>query len=439
MSGTGFAILLAAVALAGTGTEEEARSPLTLEEAIAAAHDANARLPVAALDVQIAQERRLEAEAERRVRLTMGGDLWYAPPDGYDEVVTNGGEERLQVIADKSLYEGGALVAGVREATARRAVAAARYRQAVRDVDYEVRVGFAEVLAAEADIAARRESLQRLSGYRSYLESRERAGQAVSAQVLRTTVQIASTRADLVAAEARRDGARMGLNHLMGRAPETPLVLAPLPPPRPPSVREGSLVAGSVPELAAARSEVNAAAAAVDVVRALRRPHVSLQADAGLWGSGTSYLVPPDFAATHPGADFGDRLRRDLGYSVTVSLSWPLTAFGVLRARIAEAEVALDQAGRSQVAVQEAVSLQQALARRAMEHAYRRYRELSGAAPTARDAYLEAESRYRGGTGSFLEVLDAFVAAGDVAVQTAAAELACRQAEAAALRWAGGP
>ncbi len=436
MSGTGSAILLAAAALAGTGAE--AQSPLTLEEAMAAAHEANARLPVAALDVEIAREGRLEAEAQRRVELILGGDFWYAPPDGYDPVVTNGGEERLQVIAQKPLYEGGALKAGVRQATAQRRVATARYRQAERDVDYQVRLSFAEALAAEADVAARRESLQRLSGYRSYLESRRRAGQAVSAEVLRTTVQIATTRAAMVAAEERRDSARMGLNHLMGRPPESALELAPLPPPPPPPTMPPA-PGGTVPELAAARGEVEVAAAAVDIARALRKPHLSLQADAGLWGSGTSYLVPPDFAAGHPGADFGDRLRRDLGYSVTVNVSWPVTAFGVLRARIAQAELALDQAGRSQVAVQEAVSLQQALARRAMEHAYRRYRELSGAAPTARDAYLEAESRYRGGTGSFLEVLDAFVAAGDVAVQTAAAEFACRQAEAAALRWAGGP
>ena len=435
MSGTGFAILLAAVALGGTA---EAQSPLTLEEAIAAAHETNARLPVAGLDVQIAQERRLEAEAERRVRLTVGGDFWYAPPGGYDEVVTNGGEERLQIIAEKPLYEGGALVAGVREAAARRAVAAARYRQAERDVDYQVRLGFAEVLAAEADIAARRESLRRLSAYRSYLESRERAGQAVSAQVLRTSVQIATTRAAMVAAEERRDSARMRLNHLMGRAPETPVTLASLPPPAPPPAALPG-PGGTVPELAVASGEVETAAAAVDVARALRKPHVSLQADTGLWGSGTSYLVPPDYATTHPGADFGDRLGRDLGYSVTVSLSWPLTAFGVLKARVAGAELALDQAGRRQVAVQQEVSLRQALARRAMEHAYRGYRELSTAAPTARDAYLEAESRYRGGTGTFLEVLDAFVAASEVAVQAAAAELAYRQAEAASLRWAGGP
>lgn len=415
-----------------------AREPLTLAAALAAARDANASLPVAALEVRIAGEQSLEAEIERRVHLAVEGDFIYAPPGGYDPVVTNAGEERLQLAADKVLYAGGAIKARVRQAAARSGIASAHYRRAVRDVDYRVRVSFAELLAAEAEIAARQESLRRLSSYRSLLESRRRAGQGVASEVLRVTVQLATARSDIIDAEGRRDQAKMSLNFLMGRPPETPLVAAPLPPPAPPSTprSEGGL---EVPEAAAARHQMEAAVGALGEARSEARPHLGLHADAGLWGADTSHVVPPELAAAQPGADLGDRLQRDLGYSVSLNLSWRLTAFGVLDHRIEAARLQLDQAKREREAVQQAVAHNQAEARSAMERASRQFRELSDAIPQGRDAYLEAESRYRGGAGTFLEVLDALQAATDVAARTTAAELAYRQAEAAALRWAEGP
>jgi hypothetical protein len=47
------------------------------------------------------------------VQLALTGDFMFAPPNGYDPVVTNVGEERLQLSAVKLLYDGGAAVAPV--------------------------------------------------------------------------------------------------------------------------------------------------------------------------------------------------------------------------------------------------------------------------------------------------------------------------------------
>jgi outer membrane protein TolC len=270
------------------------------------------------------------------------------------------------------------------------------------------------------------------------LESRQRAGQAVAADLLRTQVEVTSAEADLVGAEARRDGAMMALNQVMGRDPGTPLTLVPLPPPAPPAT-PSQTPWESAPEIEAARRDVEAASAALDIARAERKPHLALLADVGLWGSDTSHAVPPDFAALHPGATFGDRVRRDLGYSLSVSFSWPLTSFGAIQARVAQAELALKQARQSQHATESEAALEWSLARQAMERAYRQYQLLSGAWPQARDAYLEAESRYRGGAGSSLEVLDAFARSIDIAVRATGAELAYRLAEALIARWGDQP
>jgi outer membrane protein TolC len=433
--------LVGCVALAlsaAVGPSAPPDASLTLAEALEIARAANAELPVAALDVQIAEQRRLEAEAVRRVHLALDGDVVYAPPDGYDPVVTNSGEERLQLAAGKLLYDGGAAMAGVRQATAEHGAFAARYRQAVRDVEYEVRVRFAELLSAGREIEARSEGLERLRGYESLLESRQRAGQAVAADLLRTRVELTSTEADLIDAEARRDDARMSLNHLLGRDPEGSLSPTPLPPPAEPATAPATAWEAA-PEIEATRRGVDAASAALDIARSERRPHLALLADAGLWGSDTSHAVPPDFAALHPGATFADRLKRDLGYSLSISVTWPITDFGAIRARIAEAELTLKQARQSERASESGAAFEWALARRAMGRAYRQYRLLAGTGPQARDAYLEAESRYRGGAGTSLEVLDAFAKSIDAAVRVTDAELAYREAEALALRWGERP
>jgi outer membrane protein TolC len=429
-------VMLALTAVAAPSPPSD--QPLTLEKVIAIAQVANAGLPVAALDVQISDEVRREAEAVRRVQLALTGDFIFAPPNGYDPVITNAGEERFQLSAGKLLYDGGAAAAGIRQAGAQRGVAAARYRQAVRDVDYEVRIRFAELLAAGREIGARTEGLERLRGYESLLESRQRAGQAVAADLLRTRVEITTAEADLIDAEARQDSARMALNHLMGRDSEMPLTPAALPPPAPVAASSPAPWQ-SVPEIEAARRAAEAASAALEIARAERKPHLTLFADAGLWGSDTTHAVPPDYAATHPGATFGDRLRRDLGYSLTLDFSLPLTGFGAIRARIARAELTFEQAKQSQHATETEAAFEWSLARRVMERAYRQYRLLSGAEPEARDAYLEAESRYRGGAGSSLEVLDAFSKSVETAVRAVGAELAYRQAEALALRWGDQP
>jgi outer membrane protein TolC len=55
--------------------------------------------------------------------------------------------------------------------------------------------------------------------------------------------------------------------------------------------------------------------------------------------------------------------------------------------------------------------------------------------PEARDSYLEAESRYRGGAGTSLEVLDAYAAATEAAVKLNDVTARYRIAQAVAARW----
>jgi len=417
------AVAAAVICAAGLAAAA-AQSPLSLQEALAEARLANARLPLQAYDVSLAVERRGQAMAERWLKVALEGDFLYAPASGYDPVMTNLGDARLQVVARQPLYAGGAIKAGVTRAEAAVAAAGARYRIAEKDLDLEVRSRFAELHAASAELAIRRGGLERLSTYRTSLMSRQAAGQGVAADVLKTDVRIAFEQAAVVDAEQRLDESRLVLNARMGRAPGDPLELAPLGAVEPPGTPEESAWQGA-PEIAAAEADARSAEADVTIAQAERRPHLALNADLGFWVSDT----------THLNAEFWDRLWGAKGYSLSLMLAWPLWDRGGLRARVAEADLGLKQARSRLEAERKDAQLAWTRAQTAVQHLYRQIEILSKAAPDARDSYLGMESRYRGGAATTLEVLDAYAAAVDAAVRLNETTARYRVAQAVIRRW----
>ena len=426
------ALVAVLFALSCATTAALAQTPVSLDEALAAARTANARLPISALDLAIAREKVSEARAERWLKVAVEGDFIYAPPNGYDPAITNAGEERLQVVGRQTLYDGGARRAAIARAEADADAAFARHRIAERELDLEVRSRYDEFLQASAELDARQAGIERLQGYRTSLESRRASGQGVAADLLKIAVRLAAEQASILDAQARRDSARLSLNDLMGRDPEAALALVPLPAPEAP---RPAAPAETRAEVAEAVSLERGAAADVDTARAERKPHLFLTADVGFLGSDTSRLVPSDLLARDPHATFGDRFRRDAGYSAGISLSWPVWDFGAIRSRIREAELRLESARRNTTLQQREARRQWAQAQSTIQNVYEQIRVLSRAAPSARDSYLDAESRYRGGAATSLEVLDAYAAAVDAAVRLSEAISRYRIAQAVVLRW----
>ncbi len=405
---------------------------LTLDDALRLARAANLKLPAAAAETEIAREKLREARAERWLKVAIEGDFIDAPAGSYDPILTNLGEERLQITGKQPLFDGGEKRAAVSRAEAQIRAADARFQIARRDLDLEVRSRFAEMLSAESEIAARRSGIARLEGYRGLLKSRRAAGQGVAADVLKTEVRLASEQAALIEAEQRRDEARLELNSLMGRDADAPLRVADLPPPQAPAAVR---VAGDVPEVAQAAAEISSAQADLLAARAQQRPHLFAAADAGLWGSDTTRLYPPDLRAEHAHPTLADRFRRDSGYSLSLNLSWPIFDFGSAAARTAQARLAVTQAQFERAIQEREASLQRAKALATVENLYREIGILSTAAPSARDSYLDVESRYRGGAATSLEVLDAYAAAVEADVRLAEVVSRYRIGEALRIRW----
>ena len=411
-----------------------APGPVTLDQALSEARASNAKLPIPALDVAIAREKLKEATAERWLKVAVEGDFVYAPPSGYDPVVTNAGEFRLQAVGRQPLYDGGARRAAVARAQAGVDAAAGRYRIEEKDLILEVTSRYAESLAALEEASARRSAISRLESYRTNLKSRQASGQAVAADLIKTEVRLASEEANILEAERRADETRITLAALMGRAPADPLELVPAPDPDL-AVPAEPADWESAPEIAAAAAEARVADAGLASVRAEWRPHLALSADIGFWGSDTSRWIPADLKAMDPNATFADRVRRDAGYSFSLVFSWPIFDLGAVRARVAQADLELQQAKQKIVAARSDARANGEKARAAVTNLAQEIALLRKAVPTARDAYLDAESRYRGGAGTALEVLDAYSAAVDATVRLSDAVLRYRIARALAVRW----
>lgn len=416
------ALLLLCLLAAGVTPEAV---PLSLEEAVAEAQRANASLPVAQAEMAVAAAQLREAHGKMRPQLSLQGDVIYLPPKlGYGQSPSPQ-EDRLQLVGRQPLYAGGGLRAAVRQSEAHLQSAAARYRAAEKDVELQVRTQFATGKKLEAELHFRTSGVLRLRDYLTSIQSRRAGGQGLTADMLKTQAQLAGDQANVAAVQRALAEARVMLNDLLGRDPWDGLTLAPLPSLKPP---EGELPQAQAwersPEVLAAQSDLVASRSAVEVARALRRPHLDLEADTGWFG--------PGFDGT---GTFGSRLRSDYGLSVGLFFSWQFWDFGAYRGVLAQAQ-GLARQGEATLAVdRRKARAQWELAQVDLTGLYEEVGGRARAMPLALDAYLQAESLYRGGAGTTLEVLDAYNVS--ILAQEAYSEavLAYRVAEANARRW----
>ncbi len=371
-----------------TGTVLEPGS-LTLDEALSQARRNNAQLPVANYKVRQAVARAQIARGQLYPQLSVDGDVHGGAPQSYAS-----SDALARVLMRTPIYDGGELRAGLAQREAEATSSMAGYRMSIREVDHAVRLAYDQVRRAETTLAFRRRAIERLQTYLSVVQSRQAAGQGVGADVLRTRQRLASARADVAAAERDRHEGLLTLNELMGRPPETPLTLAPLPAPAPaPKKADAPWLA--TPDVAQTEADVRAGEAGVRVAHAGRRFHVTLDADVG-----SQPVLGSDVALMNNGTGSGAE--------VTLNFSRPFWDKGVYEGRVAEAEAALGQARAQSVLVRRQAQLAWTQAATDLADLFDEYQQRQAAAGAARDAYLQAESLYRGGQGTALGVLDAY-------------------------------
>ncbi len=332
--------------------------------------------------------------------MALEGEFVYAPP-GYAEPLTNLGNARLQAVVRQPLYAGGALKAAAAKAEAGVEAARGRYRMVEKDLDLDVRGRFSELLAIDAEISIRSVGLEELeelpglppepAGLRAGRRRRPaqdgrpprprggHAGRSRTAPRRRTPLlERAHGSGPGLAARARTASvlpSRRGRRRRpRGRAP--PRSASPRPRPGRPRRRSSS-------------------------PRPNAGPRLLLAADAGFWTDDTTHLIPASGTASG-------------GTRATPSGSSSPGTSGIRArrsARIAEAGLGLQQSRLELEVGKRDARLAWEKARSALAHVYQQIEILSRALPAARDSYLDAQSRYRGGAATALEVLDAHAAA----------------------------
>jgi outer membrane protein len=382
-------VLGAATPTAGRAQTPADSTPLTLVDALREAERANAQLPIAQFNLQGAIARARQSKGMLYPTLGLEGDVHLGTPQNYAS-----SDALARVLVQTPLYMGGELRAGLAQSNAEVDALRAGYRVTVRDVDHAVRVTFSRLARAEDGITFRSRGVERLQAYLAVIQSRRAAGQGVGSDLLQTEQRLAAAQADLADAERELHDATLDLNDVLGRAPDAPLTIAPLPGPQQPAPPPEGQPWLATPDVAQADAQARAAAAGVGVARAGRLPHISLEADVG-----TQPVLGSNVSLLNNG--------QGSGAQALLMVSLPLWDFGIYSGRVAEARAALDQSRQEGVALRRATHVAWRRAVANLADLYQAYEASARSAQAAQDAYLQAESLYRGGQGTALTVLDA--------------------------------
>ncbi len=405
---------------------------LTVEQCAALAAENAPDVLAARADARAARYDSSATAVNRRPSLALDGAVLVAPNGFYDPVVTNLGEYHAKVVLDWPLADGGARrrarQAAALTAQGSRLDAAQAAREAsLRAIEVALDlVRIDEVRAAQADAEAWLDDLNLL------VDAGVRSGRRGRADAARVALEHDAAAAAELAAEGARGALARELAALIGRPGNAAIAV------RAPDVGGTRSVAPAdsvalvaraetLPDVRRAATEEALRRIAIEDARKRKALEIGLVADAGLWGADLTRAVPRDFAATHPGASFGDRLRHDLGASVAFQFRRPLS------------DPALGATALARAASLEAARLR----REALIAAHRRNAldllergrtataqlELAQAsAVRAEENVLRLRSLYAGGAVGLLDLLDARRQLDDARTRLADARFEARRA-----------
>ncbi len=333
-----------------------------------------------------------------------------APQGFYDPTVTDLGGYQAKLGATWLLSDGG-----------RRARARESMGLSSRAAHWQTRLAQREAGTAAAELAIRVVRLQRADSaygagiaWLEHLSLLVRLGVQSGTRAASDSIRVQLERDAAVAAkesaQLEAQLARLELLTLLGRDRDTILVVC--EPKTPGSVTAADSVAifeglTRLPELQLAR--LSEAQGGIDASETFHRNAATLElsADAGLAGANLTQAVPPDLRAENPGATLGDRLRRDLGASVSLQLHLPIFDPGT-RAAADARRFALSGA-RARSAAE--LVTQRRLAMGLLERARITARLVAAARETelrATRSLLRMKSLYMGGGATLLDLLDAW-------------------------------
>lgn len=380
------ALFLAMIAAAAQAQPDS----LTLAQCITRALEHNANVRVARSELRGAQRHRDALEATRQPRIDAGAHVLWAPANGYDSLVTNGGEVAAQVGAQWPLYDGGARSVALDQSAVD--IERARWdgRLTDRDIVFETAAAFHSLALAERERALFARSVAQLDEYLALTTRLRSGGAAEQTDVLKTQIQRTSALIARRDSEHRIRDATAALAVVLGQT-TSPVIRDTVPLDTsyaPPAVRPATL------EERMAQLDVQHAMFDVSLARTERNPLVNLAADAGALTSFENLRAQSG-------------LHNVFGYSALAEVKVPLWNGGATERRAEELQTAVDALQAHAELLTTALDAEWASAREEYLSAKDAYAQLGMSIVAADDNYKLSTLQYSGGRSSSLEVLDA--------------------------------
>ncbi len=381
---------------------------MTLDEALARARTASARLTSLTALTRAASEGVRGAQAGRRPDLDLfAGYTRYSnvpeliltfpgsPPRTIFPNLAN--NWRAHAGATLPLYTGGRVESQITAATETERATTSDRAAAENDLTLETHVAYVDVLTAREGARVLREAVVLYEAHLKDARNRQDLGLSASNEVLAVIVERERAELGRVQAENAAAMATANLLRLVGESAGTVLELEPTPAAAPATGKETEeMIAQAMaarPELEALRARIRAMEAGVRLARSATRPQAGLQA-------GFDYANPNPRILPLAGT-WND------SWSIGVGVNWRVLDGGRAGASAAQAQAQTD-AMRAQFADLEShIRLDVTTRRLELESTLAGKVVAQRGIEAARDAVRVAQDRYREGVLSSTELLDA--------------------------------
>jgi outer membrane protein TolC len=298
-----------------------------------------------------------------------------------------------------TLYDFGRTGGRYRQAIARERITQLQLTRAEQTVAFDVATAYLDVLLAVASRRVQVEAVRRAEVVLQDTAARREGGVALKDDVLRAQVQLSETREALVLARQREWDALARLNNAMGRNAAVPLeVIDPADgtdlqsvPPRPPLP---TALAGLLEQAAALRPEVALARQAVAAAQEGRQ-------------AARAEFLPRIYARAAAGRTDGQNVITGWQEGAGLHMEAPLYAGGRHRGELRSADAEIEAAVADAQTILDGISLQVNLAYRGVVSAQERIDLARPAVEQSAEALRIVRQRYRAGTATPTDIIDA--------------------------------
>ena len=402
------ATILVATALAGhvaLAADATNSALLTLDQCLDLALRQNPALLKAREEMRRTHGLIVEARAEAYPQVTASGSASVIGERALDSLPATEPYDNqrhpwnAKIEVTQLLYSGGRVAAGLRAAELTKQIALLGFERAVADTVLAVRRTFYQILLAQAQVTVREQSVTLLESQLKDVRARFDAGTVPQFNVLRAEVELANAQPPLIRAQNNLRLARESLVRLLARDEPAPQDFTSLritgeltAEPRAWQLAAALVTAGHQrPELQQANRQVALRDQAIRAAAAASKPTVSLYGNYGF------HAYPFSDDPAHA---------RD-GFTVGARVSWPLFDGFLARGRVQQAQAQRTQAALDETDTRRAVELE-------VRQAYSDYRQAlelleaqKKTVAAAEESLRLADSRFKAGAGTQLDVLSA--------------------------------